>query len=64
MLTLVSDNVMSLLSSMGFADDPSGGPNEIVIERFDHWSNPQGEATLTLTCACGSAFVQQPEAAA
>lgn len=63
MLTLVNDNLMALLSSLGFENQP-GGNDEIVIDRFDHWKNPDSPAILATTCTCGAHFGYADEAAA
>jgi hypothetical protein len=40
MLSAVTDNVISLLASLGFDDSFLGDRTEIVIDSFDQWSNP------------------------
>jgi len=39
MLTSQNDHLITLLASLGFATD---SPEEIVIDNFDQWTNPDG----------------------
>lgn len=49
-------DVMSLLSSLGYDDGSRVEYSELVIDRFDQWSNPTGTSlygTVTGPCAAG-----------
>jgi hypothetical protein len=62
MLKLVAENnVRALLSSLGF---PADDPNEITIERFDHWSNKDCTDWFVATCGCPAVLVETERSAA
>lgn len=64
MLMLATDkNLMTLLSNLGFE---STGPDEIEIDRFDHWTNPDNPAGSMAATLCSVHFghIEQPEKAA
>lgn len=63
MLTLITDNVRSLLADLGFENGSSGSPNEIAIDRFDHWTNPESAAGAAALTACSMQFGQLEAAA-
>ena len=45
-------DVMALLSSLGFEGSPGGTRLELVIDSYDHWSNP-ANALLAPSSASG-----------
>ena len=49
MLTSHNDNLITLLANLGFATD---SPQEIVIDNFDQWTNPDA-TRLAATVFCG-----------
>jgi hypothetical protein len=60
MLTSHDDNLISLLASLGFATDK---PQEIVIDNFDQWTNPDAGVAYA-TCASGVTVERWTEVAA
>ncbi|HEV8560980.1 MAG TPA: hypothetical protein VGR06_32025 [Actinophytocola sp.] len=60
MLTPHNDHLISLLASLGFATD---SPEEIVIDDFDQWTNPEA-AVVYGTCASGATVERWTEVAA
>jgi hypothetical protein len=55
MLSSVTDNVISLLASLGF-DDAVTNPDSIVIDNFDQWTNPDSPALATVCSPCAMSF--------
>jgi hypothetical protein len=51
MLKLATDNVISLLASLGFEDTGVGDRNEIVIDNFDQWINPDSDSATATFCS-------------
>ncbi|MFL6143024.1 MAG: hypothetical protein ACJ72N_14320 [Labedaea sp.] len=47
----MTDNVISLLASLGF-DDAVTNPDGIVIDNFDQWTNPDSPALSTVCTPC------------
>jgi hypothetical protein len=60
MLTSQNDHLITLLASLGFATD---SPEEIVIDNFDQWTNPDA-ARLANTIFCGISIEMPTTAAA
>jgi hypothetical protein len=57
MLSAVTDNVISLLASLGFDDSFLGDRTEMVIDSFDQWTNPDfAVASCSPTCIDRSQF--------
>ena len=45
----VTDNVMTLLASLGFDDGRLGNQVEVVIDKFDQWTNMSTQEVLSTT---------------
>ncbi|MFC9254530.1 hypothetical protein ACFWMR_13535 [Amycolatopsis thailandensis] len=56
MKNAVTDNVRSLFAVQGIDTGTAGDQVELVIDRFDHWTNKsRGEAFNCFTGACCTA---------
>ena len=58
MLSATTENVISLLTSLGFGDEFPAEPNGIVIDNFDQWVLP--DVTILSGC-CGPTCISFPE---
>lgn len=47
--SLVTDDVIALLSHLGFDTGSSDSESEVVIHRFDHWRNRTDASALLCT---------------
>ncbi len=58
----ISDNVVSLFADLGVAVGNDNGPVDLVIDRFDQWSNDY-HGSMGLSSICGMAPAEEYHAA-
>jgi hypothetical protein len=63
-MSAVPESVMSLLASLGFDPGQPGAPSNMVIDTFDHWSNPDSRFRMAPPTASGLYMNLSAEAAA
>lgn len=52
-------DVMSLLSSLGFDAGSQDGHSELVIDRFDQWTNSTNNVIYASPTGCGIYFMTE-----